>query len=93
MKRMGISRKWAIFMSIVACLAIMYVCTVTGVASISFQDANRILFHEILHLDISMEGISGGSITIIRNVRLQGNVGISGGRFSGGVWSWISRNI
>ncbi len=70
MKRTGISRKWAIFMSIVACLAIMYVCTVTGVASISFQDANRILFHEILHLDISMEGISDGSITIIRNVRL-----------------------
>ncbi len=52
------------------CLVIMYICSITGIASISFQDANRILLHEVLHLDVDMEGISNGSITIIKNVRL-----------------------
>ncbi len=65
-----IARKWAIPLSILACLAIMYVCTVTGIASIPFRDANRILLHEFLHLDVDMEGITDGSITIIRSVRL-----------------------
>ncbi len=65
-----IDRKWAIPLSILACLAIMYVCTVTGIASIPFRDANRILLHEFLHLDVGMEGITDGSITIIRSVRL-----------------------
>ena len=65
-----IDRKWAIPLSILACLAIMYVCTVTGIASIPFRDANRILLHEFLHLDVDMEGITDGSITIIRSVRL-----------------------
>lgn len=70
MKKAKINRKWAIFLSLAVCLVIMYICTVTGVASISFADANRILFHEILHLDVDLKGISEGSITIIRNVRL-----------------------
>ena len=65
-----IDRKWAIPLSILACLAIMYVCTVTGIASIPFRDANRILLHEFLHLDVDMAGITDGSITIIRSVRL-----------------------
>ncbi len=65
-----IDRKWAIPLSILACLTIMYVCTVTGIASIPFRDANRILLHEFLHLDVDMEGITDGSITIIRSVRL-----------------------
>lgn len=68
MKKAG--KKWMVFLCIAVCLVIMYACTVTGVASISFQDASRILLHEILHLDISMEGITDGSVTIIRNVRL-----------------------
>lgn len=65
-----ISRKWAVVLSVVLCLVMMYVCTIIGIASISFEDANRILLHEILHLDINMEGISSGSIAIIKNVRL-----------------------
>ena len=65
-----INRKWAIPLSIAVCLVIMYICTVMGIASISFQNANRILLHEIFHLNIDLGGISDGSITIIRNVRL-----------------------
>lgn len=64
------SRKWLVAGSVLLCLIIMYLCTLTGVASISFWDANRILLHEFFHLDISMEGITEGSITIIQNVRL-----------------------
>lgn len=65
-----IGKKWMIFLCIAVCLILMYGCTVIGVASISFKDANRILLHEFLHLDLDMEGISDGSVTIIRNVRL-----------------------
>lgn len=65
-----ISRKWIVAGSVMLCLVIMYICSITGIASISFQDANRILLHEVLHLDVDMEGISNGSITIIKNVRL-----------------------
>lgn len=65
-----ISRKWIVAGSVMLCLVIMYICSITGIASISFQDANRILLHEVLHLDVDLEGISNGSITIIKNVRL-----------------------
>ncbi|MDO5410898.1 MAG: iron chelate uptake ABC transporter family permease subunit [Lachnospiraceae bacterium] len=65
-----INRKWMVLLSVLICIGIMYFCTVTGVASISFMDVNRILAHEIFHLDINMEGISSGSIAIIHNVRL-----------------------
>lgn len=64
------SKKFVIILSVVLCLFIIYICTAFGIASISFSDANRILLHELFHLDVNMEGISKGSITIIRNVRL-----------------------
>lgn len=64
------NRKLLIVLSVVLCLVLMYACTVTGIASISFVDANRILAREILHLPVDLEGISSGSITIIKNVRL-----------------------
>lgn len=63
-------RKWIILLSVVLCVVLMYGCTVMGIASISFRDVNRILAGEILHFPVDMEGISTGSIAIIRNVRL-----------------------
>lgn len=65
-----INRNRGIFLSVLVCLVIVYVCTVTGIAAISFEDAGRILLHEVLHLNVSMEGISEGSILIIKDVRL-----------------------
>ncbi len=65
-----INRNRGIFLSVLVCLVIVYVCTVTGIAAISFEDASRILLHEVLHLNVSMEGISEGSILIIKDVRL-----------------------
>ena len=64
------NRKWMILLSVVLCVVLMYGCTVMGIASISFRDVNRILTGEILHFPVDMEGISTGSIAIIRNVRL-----------------------
>ncbi|MGN0267345.1 MAG: FecCD family ABC transporter permease [Lachnospiraceae bacterium] len=64
------NRKWIILLSVVLCVVLMYGCTVMGIASISFRDVNRILAGEILHFPVDMEGISTGSIAIIRNVRL-----------------------
>ena len=64
------NRKWIILLSVVLCVVLMYGCTVMGIASISFRDVNRILSGEILHFPVDMEGISTGSIAIIRNVRL-----------------------
>ena len=63
-------KKAAICLVILLCLLLIYICTVIGVASISFGDVNRILAHELFHLDVDMEGISTGSIAIIWNVRL-----------------------
>ena len=65
-----INKNWGIFLSVLFCLVILYVCTVTGIAAISFEDASRILLHEVLHLHVSIEGISEGSILIIKDVRL-----------------------
>ncbi|MDD7389937.1 MAG: iron ABC transporter permease [Lachnospiraceae bacterium] len=62
--------RWLIALSVLLCLVLMYICTMTGIASISFADANRILVREILHLPADLEGISAGSIAIIKNVRL-----------------------
>ena len=60
----------AVVLAVVICIGLVYVCTVIGAASISVKDANRILLHELFHLNVNMEGISPGSISIIWNVRL-----------------------
>lgn len=62
--------KLAIVLSVILCIVIIYICTIIGVASISIQDANRILLHELFHMNVDMEGISQGSVAIIWNVRL-----------------------
>ncbi|MBK5243421.1 MAG: iron chelate uptake ABC transporter family permease subunit [Eubacteriaceae bacterium] len=63
-------KKYAILISIVICLIIIYVCTLLGVASISFLDANKILLDQIFHINLGMENISQGAVAIIWNVRL-----------------------
>ena len=63
-------KKLAIVLAVILCVIIIYICTVIGAASISFEDANRILLHELFHMNVDMEGISQGSISIIWNVRL-----------------------
>lgn len=63
-------KKYALPLSIVGCLVIIYVCTITGITSIPFVDANRILLHEVFHLPMDMTGISDGNVAIIWNVRL-----------------------
>lgn len=66
----GKTRTLGILFSILICIVIMYLCTMSGISAVSLQDANRIIAHEFLHLNVSMEGISNGSILIIRDVRL-----------------------
>lgn len=63
-------KKYAMFISIIICMVIIYLCTLMGVASISFLDANKILLNQIFHINPGMEGISQGAIAIIWNVRL-----------------------
>lgn len=63
-------KKLALALAIAGCLFLIYICTVMGAASVSLGDINRILFHEVFHIPVSLEGISEGSITIIRDVRL-----------------------
>jgi len=61
---------FALILAVFCCVAVMYVCTVIGVANIPFGDANRILLHELFHMDVDISDISRGSISIICNVRL-----------------------
>ncbi|AFA49782.1 FecCD family ABC transporter permease [Acetobacterium woodii] len=63
-------KKYALPLSIIICLAIIYLCTLIGIASISFWDANKILLKQIAHINLGMENISDGAIAIIWNVRL-----------------------
>lgn len=63
-------KKYAMALSIVICIVIIYLCTLMGVASISFLDANKILLDQIFHIDLGMADISEGAIAIIWNVRL-----------------------
>ena len=63
-------KKWMLALSIPICLLLIYLCTVMGAAAVTFDEVNKILAHEILRLPVSMDGISQGSIVIIRDVRL-----------------------
>jgi len=63
-------KKHAMLISIIICMIIIYLCTLMGVASISFGEANKILLNQIFHIDLGMENISVGATAIIWNVRL-----------------------
>ncbi|MBC3795976.1 FecCD family ABC transporter permease [Acetobacterium tundrae] len=63
-------KKHAMLISIIICMIIIYLCTLMGVTSISFVEANKILLNQIFHIDLGMENISVGAIAIIWNVRL-----------------------
>ncbi|HIX58986.1 MAG TPA: iron chelate uptake ABC transporter family permease subunit [Candidatus Blautia gallistercoris] len=63
-------KKGILILAILGCILCIYVCTILGAASVSLDQINRILLHEIFRLPVSMEGISEGSIAIIRDVRL-----------------------
>lgn len=63
-------KKYAIPLSIIICILVIYMCTLMGITSISFSDANKILLDQIFHINLGMENISEGAIAIIWNVRL-----------------------
>ncbi|MDD7219127.1 MAG: iron chelate uptake ABC transporter family permease subunit [Clostridia bacterium] len=63
-------KKAVLVISIAACIIIIYLCTITGAASVSLSDANRILLNRLFHIPVNLNGISKGSISIIWNVRL-----------------------
>jgi len=63
-------KKYGMLISIISCIIIIYLCTLLGVASISFLDANKILLNQLFHIDLGMENISAGAVAIIWNVRL-----------------------
>ncbi|MDO4288076.1 MAG: iron chelate uptake ABC transporter family permease subunit [Eubacterium sp.] len=63
-------KRYRIPLAVLGCLVLIYICTILGITAIPLGDANRILLHELLHLPVNMEGISGGSAAIIWNVRL-----------------------
>lgn len=58
-----------LLLSIITCILIVWLCTITGAASVSVKDANRILLNKLFHLNVSLEEISKGNITIIWNIR------------------------
>ena len=58
-----------LILAIILCLMIVWLCTITGAASVSVEDANRILLNKLFHLNVSLEEISQGNITIIWNIR------------------------
>ena len=63
-------KKIILSLAIIGCMLLIYVCTVMGAASVSLEEVNRILLHEVFRAPVSMEGISQGTIAIVRDVRL-----------------------
>lgn len=60
----------AVLIAIVACLLIIYLCTIIGNTAIPFGDANRILLKELFHLPVSTGDFAPGNTAIIWNLRL-----------------------
>ena len=56
-------------LAMLCCLVIIWICTIVGAASVSVGDANRILLNKLFRLNVSLEGISKGNITIIWKIR------------------------
>ena len=56
-------------LAVILCLVIVWLCTITGAASVSVEDANRILLNKLLHIDTDLSEIAKGNITIIWNIR------------------------
>ena len=56
-------------LAVILCLVIVWLCTITGAASVSVEDANRILLNKLLHIDTGLSEIAKGNITIIWNIR------------------------
>ena len=85
-----------LLLALVLCLVIVWVCTVTGAASVSVQDANCILLNKLFHLNVSLEGISKGNISIIWNIRfpriLLGFIAGAGLAVSGAGYQGIFKN-
>ena len=63
-------KKIILSLAIIGCILLIYVCTVMGAASVSLEEVNRILLHAVFRAPVSMEGISQGTIAIVRDVRL-----------------------
>ncbi|MDZ5725123.1 FecCD family ABC transporter permease [Acetobacterium carbinolicum] len=63
-------KKYALPLSIAICIGTIYLCTLTGITTISFGDANKILLNQIFHINLGMENINEGATAIIWNVRL-----------------------
>ncbi|MGV8905210.1 MAG: FecCD family ABC transporter permease [Acetobacterium sp.] len=63
-------KRYAMPLSIIVCILVIYLCTLMGITAISFSDANKILLDQIFHINLGMENISEGAIAIIWNVRL-----------------------
>lgn len=63
------SKTGFLVLAVLLCLGIVWVCTIKGAASVSISDANRILLNKLFHLNVSLEEISKGNITIIWNIR------------------------
>ena len=68
MKRKKISPA-LLALAVICCLVIVWLCTITGAASVSVEDANSILLNKLFHMNVSLDHISKGNITIIWNIR------------------------
>ena len=56
-------------LALLGCLAIVWLCTVVGAASVPVSEANRILLNRLFHLPVSLDGITDGTVTIIWKIR------------------------
>lgn len=63
-------RQWAMPLSIVFCILLIYGCTLIGITEIPFAEANRILFKSLFHITLGNAPVDPGQMAIIWNIRL-----------------------
>lgn len=61
---------WKIWLSLIGCIVLVYVCTVIGITAIPISDVNRILLYKLFRMGPGIEDLPSSIIAIIYDIRL-----------------------
>ncbi len=79
-------KRYAMPVSIVGCLILIYLCTIVGITSIPFGEANRILLHEVLHMLLIWRGYQPVILRLSECPAAKSHFGLSDRRSTGSLW-------
>ena len=69
------SKTGFLVLAVLLCLGIVWVCTITGAASVSISDANRILLNKLFHLLVKRKILFASSLLTASVISITGIIG------------------